>query len=186
MSTDRYYHRDGSSCADGNCGRTHVAGLGAMADDNNAELRGLAEAREALARFDGDSRDILARRLSGKRKSAPMNRRLPNAETYLRTALAEVDRLRAENEGLRAKVDAAAKRWTWSPAGTAWHLFFHAPGGMSGVMLASILTRGDGMLIPFVAGQKRAAADDTIAALTTIRALLGADVPTLPTDRSDK
>ena len=55
----------------------------------------LTKAREALAAFDANTLDIIARRLTGKRNAAPMNRHLPGAEGYLRLALAEVDRLTA-------------------------------------------------------------------------------------------
>ena len=61
----------------------------------------LTAAREALAAFDLHTRFIVAQRLSGKMKAAPMNRRLTDAEKHLRAALARVDELTAEVERLR-------------------------------------------------------------------------------------
>jgi hypothetical protein len=50
-------------------------------------------AREALAAFEASGQRIVADRLMGKRRSAPMNRLLPNGAAHLRAALEEIDRL---------------------------------------------------------------------------------------------
>lgn len=55
----------------------------------------LDKARAALEQFTAETRKILSDRILGKRKSAPMNRVLPDGAMHLRVALAEVDRLTA-------------------------------------------------------------------------------------------
>jgi len=50
---------------------------------------------ESLAAFDATGRDIVARRLTGERTSAPMNRHMPGAEAHLRVALTTIANLRA-------------------------------------------------------------------------------------------
>ena len=106
-------------------------------------------------------------------------------ENLARDVVMECDRLRAENEGLRA---AAAKRWMWTVAeqpGGGAILSYRAPGHPGFALIASALPRKDGMLAVSVLGQKRTAAADLPAALATIRAVLGADVPEIPNERSE-
>ena len=90
--------------------------------------------------------------------------------------------------GLLDKVDAAAARWRWTVAttpGGGAALSYRAPGQLGFALIASALPRGDGMLAVSVLGQKRTAADDLPAALATIRAVLGGDVPEIPNERSE-
>lgn len=90
--------------------------------------------------------------------------------------------------GLLDKVAAAASRWRWTVATTPGGgaiLSYRAPGQSGFALIASALPRGDGMLAVSVLGQKRTAADDLPAALATIRAVLGGDVPDFPNERSE-
>lgn len=85
----------------------------------------LTEARAALARFDAATQEIVARRLTGQRTSAPMNRFMPNAEKYLRASLAAHDEVTAERDRLRdilrcERGEWAPDGWVWRPAERAW------------------------------------------------------------------
>lgn len=93
---------------------------------------------------------------------------------------------RARNVVRRAEM--AAARWKWSGVFVlpdARGLWFTAPGAKSDTLVAVIQPRDDGMLSVKVNGQKRTAADDLPAALVAIRAVLGADVPEIPNERSE-
>lgn len=84
--------------------------------------------------------------------------------------------------------EAAASRWQWTVATTPGGgaiLSYRAPGHPGFALIASALPRKDGMLAVSVLGQKRTAAADLPAALATIRAVLGGDVPEIPNERSE-
>lgn len=91
--------------------------------------------------------------------------------------------------GLLDKVAAAASRWQWTVATTPGGgaiLSYRAPGQSGFALIASALPRPDGMLTVRIAGQAHTPADDLPAALATIRAVLGGDVPEIPNERSPK
>lgn len=80
------------------------------------------------------------------------------------------------------RAEVAAARWEWFRATSrVLVLYFHTPGGGQ-INVAVIEARDDGMWSVKANGQKRTAADDLPAALATIRAVLGADVPEIPTE----
>ena len=86
------------------------------------------------------------------------------------------------------RAEMAAARWKWSGVfvlPSARGLWFTAPGAKSDTLVAVIQPRDDGMLSVKVNGQKRTAAADLPAALATIRAVLGGDVPEIPNERSE-
>lgn len=83
------------------------------------------------------------------------------------------------------RAEMAAARWEWFRATSrVLVLYFHTPGGGQ-INVAVIEARDDGMWSVKANGQKRTAADDLPAALATIRAVLGGDVPEIPNERSE-
>ena len=72
------------------------------------------------------------------------------------------------------------------PPGGGAILSYRAPGQSGFALIASALPHPDGMLAVRIAGQAHTPADDLPAALATIRAVLGGDVPEIPNERSPK
>lgn len=137
-----------------------------------ADLRKLAEAREWISSVDEHH---------AQEDPDPWICDVRDGNDRLRVVLAEVDRL-------TAIVTTAASRWLWTIAATpdgGAILSYRAPGQSGYALIASALPRPDGMLAVTVLGQKRTAADDLPAALATIRAVLGGDVPEIPNERSE-
>lgn len=95
----------------------------------------------------------------------------------LRATLAHLDTL-------TTRLHAANARWLWTLAAdrSSAILAHRSPGATGFAQVATALPRGDGMLSVRVNGQAHTAADDLAAALATIRAVLGADVPDFPTE----
>lgn len=96
-----------------------------------------------------------------------------------------IDRLTARVAEMEAANAATAKRWEWFVSPGLTILYFRKPGAQFSESVATISPRPHGMLSFHVSGQKRTAAVDLPAALATIRAVLGADVPEIPNERSE-
>ncbi len=98
-------------------------------------MSSLDDARAALAAFDEEGRAILLRRLAGKRKSAPMNRFLPNGSAHVRAALAEVTRLTALLDDARTTLGEHACDCEQHPAHLA------RPGRVGACLFCALLGR---------------------------------------------
>lgn len=85
------------------------------------------------------------------------------------------------------RADVAAARWEWThdPESMSFGLSFRGPGDVCPKSVASVCWRPEWMWSVHILGQKRTAADDLPAALATIRAVLGGDVPEIPNERSE-